>query len=332
MTRPTSTMVVRAAIERALRNPPITYAQMDCQAFVEACVIACGGAMDYLGSNDMFRNACTWVGTLQQARAAGNLVPGALLFVLKQDGNEPARYHADGLGNASHVGLYCADQTVEVAHSSSSKGVVCTTALANGWTHVGLAKCIDYDGAQPESPIDATLQYATVDVPAGEHVRMRAAPSASGTYMLRIPAGTLLCVTGTQDGFARVSHGGHTGWVSEAFLTYTGAADVADAEVSVPRAVLAAWAQELTELLGGWRPMSSEVLVAVLSLVGTLLGSIAGIAVANKLVTFRLEQLEKKVEQHNRLVERMAVVERDQQAAFRLLDEQAARLAGRGAH
>lgn len=51
--------------------------------------------------------------------------------------------------------------------------------------------------------------------------------------------------------------------------------------------------------------MAPEVFVAVLSLLGTLIGSLAGIITANKLTTYRIEQLEKKVDKHNNLIERM---------------------------
>lgn len=50
--------------------------------------------------------------------------------------------------------------------------------------------------------------------------------------------------------------------------------------------------------------MSEAILVAILSLCGTLIGSIAGILTANKLTNYRIEQLEKKVERHNSVVER----------------------------
>ena len=50
--------------------------------------------------------------------------------------------------------------------------------------------------------------------------------------------------------------------------------------------------------------MSSETIVALLSLAGTLIGSLSGILVANKLVKYRLSQLEKKVDKHNSVVER----------------------------
>ena len=50
--------------------------------------------------------------------------------------------------------------------------------------------------------------------------------------------------------------------------------------------------------------MSETVLVALLSLVGTLAGTLGGILVSNKLVNYRLQQLEKRVQAHNNLVER----------------------------
>ena len=50
--------------------------------------------------------------------------------------------------------------------------------------------------------------------------------------------------------------------------------------------------------------MSEVVVTAVLSLIGSLGGSFGGILVSNKLTNYRLEQLEKKVQAHNNLVER----------------------------
>lgn len=67
--------------------------------------------------------------------------------------------------------------------------------------------------------------------------------------------------------------------------------------------------------------MSDVVIVGILSLAGTLAGSWAGIRQSNKLVEFRLKSLEAKVDKHNHLVERMAVVERDTENARHRLDE-----------
>ena len=57
--------------------------------------------------------------------------------------------------------------------------------------------------------------------------------------------------------------------------------------------------------------MSDVVVVAIISLCGTLIGTFGGIIASTKLTTYRLEQLEKKVEKHNTLVERMYKVEED---------------------
>lgn len=48
-----------------------------------------------------------------------------------------------------------------------------------------------------------------------------------------------------------------------------------------------------------------ELAVAALAFLGTVVGSIAGILTANKLTNYRIEQLEKKVDKHNSVIERM---------------------------
>lgn len=58
--------------------------------------------------------------------------------------------------------------------------------------------------------------------------------------------------------------------------------------------------------------MSETIIVALLSLAGTLAGSLLGIIAANKLVVYRIEQLEKKVEKHNQVVERVYNLERSE--------------------
>ena len=50
--------------------------------------------------------------------------------------------------------------------------------------------------------------------------------------------------------------------------------------------------------------MSETIIVSLISLIGSLGGTFGGILVANKLTNYRIEQLEKKVEKHNSVVER----------------------------
>lgn len=56
--------------------------------------------------------------------------------------------------------------------------------------------------------------------------------------------------------------------------------------------------------------MRETVLVAILSLAGTLIGSLSGILAANKLSNYRIEQLEKRVEKHNNVIERVYKLEK----------------------
>lgn len=74
--------------------------------------------------------------------------------------------------------------------------------------------------------------------------------------------------------------------------------------------------------------MTEAIIVAVLSLVGTLGGTYGGILTANKLTNYRIEQLEKKVEKHNAVIERVynlekqeAVIEEEIKVANHRIDD-----------
>ena len=67
--------------------------------------------------------------------------------------------------------------------------------------------------------------------------------------------------------------------------------------------------------------MEPEVMVALLSAAGTVLGSLIGILASNRLTTYRLEQLEAKVNKHNNLIERMTAVEQRVNSAHHRIDE-----------
>lgn len=50
--------------------------------------------------------------------------------------------------------------------------------------------------------------------------------------------------------------------------------------------------------------MNESLIVALLSLTGTLVGAFAGILTANRLTVYRIERLEEKVDKHNSVIER----------------------------
>lgn len=57
--------------------------------------------------------------------------------------------------------------------------------------------------------------------------------------------------------------------------------------------------------------MTNEVLVAIIGVAGSALGSLIGILSSSKLTAYRIEQLEKKVDKHNSLIERTYKLEEE---------------------
>ena len=64
-----------------------------------------------------------------------------------------------------------------------------------------------------------------------------------------------------------------------------------------------------------------SIVVAVLSLMGTLGGSLGGIVVSSKLTAYRIQQLENKVAEHNNFARRMPVVEEKVDNLERRIDD-----------
>lgn len=67
--------------------------------------------------------------------------------------------------------------------------------------------------------------------------------------------------------------------------------------------------------------MSSTIIIAIISLCGTCFGSIAGIMTANKLTNYRIGELEKKMDKHNNLIERVTILEQDDKAQWAWIDK-----------
>jgi len=70
--------------------------------------------------------------------------------------------------------------------------------------------------------------------------------------------------------------------------------------------------------------VSETVIVGLLALLGTLIGTFGGIITANKLTNYRIEQLEKKVEKHNQVIERVYNLEKHEA----VIDEEIEQLKG----
>ena len=55
--------------------------------------------------------------------------------------------------------------------------------------------------------------------------------------------------------------------------------------------------------------VSDTIIVGLLSLGGTLIGTVGGIIASQKLTIYRIQQLEKKMDRHNQVIERVFLME-----------------------
>lgn len=67
--------------------------------------------------------------------------------------------------------------------------------------------------------------------------------------------------------------------------------------------------------------MGTDIIVSIVTLFGSALGTFAGIVLNTKLTNYRIEQLEKKVDKHNCVVERMAIAENNIKVANHRIDD-----------
>ena len=213
------------------------YESMDCQAFVEQCLRDCGLEKNLAGSNAWFREVMNNGAVLtpeECVKQLGAVPPGAFLFILKNDGGEPAKYKPDGLGNADHIGI-CTGQGEGAIHSSASRGCVAESRFAGktihgGWNRVGLWNKVSYDYAAsvPASPGGPELRSggtAVVFSENGKPVNTRKGPGTQ--YALsgagKIPVGAKVEILSRKGGWARVRCADERGarwfcWMMEAFL------------------------------------------------------------------------------------------------------------------
>lgn len=142
----------KALAEAGFSYLGVSYSKMDCQAFVEQCLRDCGLEKNLAGSNAWFREVAAHGAVItpeECVRQLGTVPPGAFLFILAQDGGEPAKYRPDGLGNASHIGI-ATGRGEGAIHSSASRGCVAESKFRNktvsgGWNRVGLWDRVSYD-------------------------------------------------------------------------------------------------------------------------------------------------------------------------------------------
>jgi hypothetical protein len=235
------------------------YSVMDCQKFVEKCLEDIGLRKDLDGSNTWYRYIMQngWTGSPEECKAMFGTIPkGAFLFILEHDGKEPEKYRRDGIGNASHIGIYTAmtgEEMVALAvaegdteagkynfgngaiHSSSSREAVATSKFAGktisgGWNKIGLWVAISYGepidsiihGGEPspEPEPGGETMVATVYSDNGKPVNFRKQPSTSAALVDRIPVGEQVEVAEKGSEWCACKWKGKAGYIMTQFLIF----------------------------------------------------------------------------------------------------------------
>ena len=215
----------KALAEAGFSYLGVSYSRMDCQAFVEQCLRDCGLEKNLAGSNAWFREVAAHGAVMtpeECVRQLGTVPPGAFLFILEQDGGEPAKYRPDGLGNASHIGI-ATGRGEGAIHSSASRGCVAESRFRNktvsgGWNRVGLWDQVAYDygdgsdviNPEPQAASDPVqepvTEYARICSDNGWPVNTRKGPGTG--YGLskagKLPVGTLVEILKRQGDWVRI--------------------------------------------------------------------------------------------------------------------------------
>ena len=72
--------------------------------------------------------------------------------------------------------------------------------------------------------------------------------------------------------------------------------------------------------------MTKDIILALIGVVPTIFVAIVSIVSNNQIVKVKIEELTKKVEKHNQIVERTYKLESDVKTAFNKLDEERSRI------
>ena len=190
---------------------------------------ALGVTIRVAGATDLWNNYLQYKATTKEAKSAGRLVPGALLF------------HIEG-GTAEHVGWYTGIKGKEVAHASRGNKKVVLSPISNYYDHVGWPEAVNYSvtekpatepdptppsAPEPERPIQTEPGPGEAMVVTQESagVRLRKQPKiADGNVICEVPRGTILPILERSGGWTKVPYTKngmpHVGWIRDDMLRF----------------------------------------------------------------------------------------------------------------
>lgn len=215
-----------------------TYAEKDCQGFVEAALQMCGvDRKDYTGSNAMLRQMVHGVKALD-----GNMQSGDIVFWVRFDNKEHEKYKAGGHRyvaefegwNATHVGIYLGNGYI--AESASSIGHWAITELkkrkpTHYAKHTSLVYMDDSEALIPpaieavkredsadneKETLQAKVNIAYVKYKETNYQNLRAAADPKSPILAAMPTGSEVELLGKADayGWVKVRYMGLEGYMS----------------------------------------------------------------------------------------------------------------------
>lgn len=128
----------------------------------------------------------------------------------------------------SHVGVYLGDN--KIGEAKGHKWGVIISELDGTWTHWGQSNLFEDDTSNPQpipdptpapqpqpAPAPSTQKYR-VKTKTGVPLRLRAKPTTASSVLALIPNGTIIEVSETQNGWAKTTYKGKSGWCSLSYL------------------------------------------------------------------------------------------------------------------
>ncbi len=235
--------------------------EIDCQRLVELMMRGVGLNYDLKGSNAWYREFLHrgWCGSPEACKSTFGCIPvGAVLFIWADDGGEKARGYNDGLGNASHIGVYIARKDGAI-HSSASRGCVCYSkflgrSINGGWNKVGLHPMFDYGekinrilggGGEEEKPVE------TITISGGNVLRpinMRERATTKSKVVAEIPQNSKADLINEEGSWVHINYDGITGYVMNTFVHRE--SDPEGEQISVDRSRLESVYNEIGVMLG----------------------------------------------------------------------------------
>jgi hypothetical protein len=187
--------------------------QCDCIGLIIGGVRRSGGEWRGThGSNYAARNEMAY---LLPVTDEDDLNTGEVVYKAAMPGqtnyNLPNKYKNDpDKHDYYHAGIVFSTDPLAIVHCSGP-GIVVDHALGK-WNYRGWLRKVSQDAA----PIGIDVETAVVTAPSGSTVNLRDKPD--GKLVDRVPVGSTVTVAARQDGWARVSYAGKSGWMMDSFL------------------------------------------------------------------------------------------------------------------